>query len=173
MTVTKVLVSSGRSADIVTLTISGDPAELERGLQLAYLFVTDPVIEAPAREQWKNVEAKRISQRKTKRRQVLEEARAAAIYPPGDARPRSLTAEQVRAITRPAAQAWLRRLITKAPIEVAVVGDVDREAATRLMRQYVGALPARPRIGDKTLSTLRAIARPQGPISVEKSVDTL
>ncbi len=173
MTGAKARVRSGMSGDTVTLTVSGDPAELERGLQLAYLLLTDPVIEAPALEQWKDVEAQRISQRKTQPMQVLEDARAAAIYPPGDARPRSLTAEQVRAITRPAAQAWLRRLITKAPIEVAVVGDVDREAATRLMRQYLGALPARPRIGDKTLSTLRAIARPQGPISVEKSVDTL
>ena len=33
-----------------------------------------------------------------------------------------------------------------------MVGDVDREAATRLVARYLGALPARPRIGDKTLS---------------------
>ena len=173
MTGAKAHVQSGMSGDTVTLTVSGDPADLERGLQLAYLLLTDPIIEASALEQWKDVEAQRIGQRKTQPMQVLEDARAAALYPAGEVRPRSLTAEQVRAITRPAAQAWLRRLITEAPIEVAVVGDVDREAATRLMRQYLGALPARPRIGDKTHSTLRAIARPQGPISVGKSVDTL
>src|SRR5882724_11645926 len=137
MTGAKVRVRSGMSGDTLTLAVSGDPGELERGLQLAYLLLTDPVIEEAALEQWKEAEAQRISQRKTQPMQVLEDARAAAIYPPGDARPRSLTAEQVRAITRPAAQAWLRRLITKAPIEVAVVGDVDREAATRLMRQYL------------------------------------
>src|SRR5262244_1791456 len=173
MTGAKVRVRSGMSGDTVTLTVSGDPADLERGLQLAYLLLTDPVIEAPALEQWKDVEAQRISQRQTQPMQVLEDTRAAALYPAGEVRPKSLTAEQVRAITRPAAQAWLRRLITEAPIEVAVVGDVDRETATRLMRQYLGALPARPRIGDKTHSTLRAIARPQGPTSVGKSVDTL
>ena len=68
----------------------------------------------------------------------------------------------MRAITRPAAQAWLKRLITEAPIEAAVVGDVDRETATRLVSTYLGALPARPRISDKTLADLRTIPRPQG-----------
>ena len=77
------------------------------------------------------------------------------------------------AITRPAAQAWLRRLITEAPIEVAVVGDGDRETATRLVARYLGALPARPRIGDKTLADLRAMGRPQGPISVAESIEVL
>src|SRR5437879_12013226 len=89
MTGAKVRVRSGMSADTVTLTISGDPAELERGLQLAYLLLTDPVIEAPALEQWKDVEAQRRSPRKTPPMQVLEDTRAAAIYPPGEVRPRS------------------------------------------------------------------------------------
>src|SRR5258707_11240910 len=102
--------------------------------------------------------------------QVLVARSADAIYPAGEWRPKALTAEQVRALTRPAAQAWLKRLITDAPIEVAVVGDVDRETATRLVARYVGALPARPRIGDKTLSNLRTIARPQGPIRVGESI---
>jgi zinc protease len=56
-------------------------------------------------------------------------------------------------------------------MEVAVVGDIDRETATRLVTRYLGALPARPRIGDKTLSDLRTIARPRGPIVVEESID--
>ena len=52
-----------------------------------------------------------------------------------------------------------------------MVGDIDREAATGLVARYLGALPARPRIGDKTLSDLRTIARPRGPIVVEESID--
>ena len=54
--------------------------------------------------------------------QVLATTSAAAIYPAGETRPRPLTAEQVKALGRDAAQAWLRRLITTAPIEVSVVG---------------------------------------------------
>jgi zinc protease len=173
MTGAKARVRSGMGGDTVGLTVSGDPAELERGLQLAYLLLTDPVIEEPALEQWREAELQQIIQRKTRPMQVLMDTSAAAIYPPGEPRPKVLTAEQVRAVTLPAAQAWLRRLITEAPVEVAVVGDVDRDAATRLVTRYLGALPARPRIGDKTLSSLRVIARPPGPISVAESVAVL
>jgi zinc protease len=173
MTGAKVSVGSAATGDTVTLTVSGDVAELERGLQLAYLLLTDPVIEPPALEQWKDAETQRIRQRKSQPMQVLVDTSAAAIYPRGDVRPLSLTVEQVRAITRPGAQAWLRRLITEAPVEVAVVGDVDREVATRLVTRYLGALPARPRIGTKTLADLRTMARAQGPISVGESIEAL
>jgi zinc protease len=173
MTGAKVRVRSHAGGDTLTLTVSGDVAELERGLQLAYLLLTDPVLEAAALEQWKDVETQRITERKSQPMQVLMDASMTAIYPAAETRPKSLTTEQVRAITRPAAQAWLKRLIVDAPIEVAVVGDVDREAATRLVSRYVGALPARPRISDKTLWNLRAIARPQGPIRVGESLDAL
>jgi zinc protease len=173
MTGAKVRVRGAATGDTATLTVSGDAAELERGLKLAYLLLTDPFIEQPALEQWREAEVQRINQRKSQPMRVLVDTSAAAIYPPGEARARPLTVEQVRAITRPAAQAWLRRLITEAPIEVAVVGDVDRETATRLAATYLGALPVRARISDKTLADLRAIPRPQGPISVAESIEAL
>jgi zinc protease len=173
MTGTNVYVRGSASGDTATVTVAGDSAALERGLQLAYLLLTDPVIEDAALEQWRQAETQRIIERKRQPMRVLFETSEAAIYPPGETRPRSLTDAHVRAITRSAAQAWLRRLITEAPIEVAVVGDIDRETATRLVTQYLGALSARPRISDKTLSALRVIARPPGPLSVSESVDTL
>ena len=141
MTGAKVRVRSHVGGDTLTLTVSGDTAELERGLQLAYALLTDPVLEAAALEQWKDAETQRIVERKSQPMQVLMDTSMAAFYPPGETRPKSLTAEQVRALARPAAQAWLKHLITDAPIEVAVVGDVDRETATRLVARYVGALP--------------------------------
>jgi zinc protease len=173
MTGAKVHVGSGVTGDTVTLTVSGDVAELERGLQLAYLLLTDPVIEQPALEQWKDTETQQIAQRKSQPMLVLVDTTAATLYPKSEMRVKSLTAEQVRAISRPAAQAWLRRVITEAPVEVAVVGDVDRETATRLVSRYVGALPARPRIGDKTLADLRAMARARGPITVGETIEAL
>jgi len=173
MTGAKVRVRSHAGGDTVTLTVSGDTSELERGLQLAYALLTDPVLESAALDQWKDAETQRITERKSQPMQVLMDTSAAAFYPQGETRPRSLTAEQVRAITRTDAQAWLKRLITGAPIEVAVVGDVDRETATRLVARYAGALPARPRIGDKTLANLRHLTRPPGPIRVGESIDAL
>ena len=173
MTGAKVRVRSGASGDSISLTVSGDPVDLDRGMQLAYLLLTDPVIEQPALDQWKDAELQRIAQRKSRPMQVLADRSADVIYPAGETRTRSLTTDQVRALTRPAAQAWLKRLITDAPIEVAVVGDIDRETATRLVTKYVGSLHARPRIDDKTLANLRTIARPQGPLALAESVEIL
>src|SRR5499433_2472329 len=173
MTGAKVRVRSGASGDSISLSVSGDPVDLDRGMQLAYLLLTDPVIEQPALDQWKDAELQRIAQRKSRPMQVLADRSADVIYPAGETRTRSLTTDQVRALTRPAAQAWLKRLITDAPIEVAVVGDIDRETATRLVTKYVGSLHARPRIDDKTLANLRTIARPQGPLALAESVDIL
>jgi zinc protease len=173
MTGAKVRVRSGASGDSISLSVSGDPVDLDRGMQLAYLLLTDPMIEQPALDQWKDAELQRIVQRKSRPMQVLADRSASVIYPTDETRPKSLTADQVRALTRPAAQAWLKRLITEAPIEVAVVGDIDRETATRLVTKYVGSLPARPRIDDKTLANLRTIARPQGPLALAESVEIL
>ena len=76
MTGAKVRVRSGMGGDTLTLTVSGDPAELERGLQLAYLLLTDPVIEPAALEQWKDGEMQRIAERKSQPMQVLADTSA-------------------------------------------------------------------------------------------------
>jgi zinc protease len=173
MTGVKSRVRSGATGDSISLTVSGDPADLERGLQLAYLLLTDPLIEQPALDQWKDAELQRIVQRKSRPMQLLVDRSAEIIYPAGETRTKSLTADQVRAITRPAAQAWLKRLITEAPIEVAVVGDIDRDTATHLVAKYVGSLPARARIDDKTLSALRVMPKRPGPLAFSESVELL
>jgi len=142
-------------------------------MQLAYLLLTDPVIEPAAFDQWKEAEGQRLEDRKRQPMSVLIDTAAAALFPPADPRAKVMTPEQLAALTRPAAQAWLDRLIAKAPIEVAVVGDIDRADATRLVTQYLGALPARPRIGDKTLWDLRKVARPAGPVQVADTVQAL
>jgi zinc protease len=173
MTGAKVRVRSSMGSDTVTLTVSGDSAELERGVQLAYLLLTEPVVEAAALAQWKDAESQRLRERKSQPLAVLMDTTATALYPPGETRPKTLTAEQVQALTRPEAQAWLKRLITAAPIEVSVVGDLEREPATRLVTQYLGALPSRARIGDKTLFDLRTIARRAGPVGVAESITAM
>jgi zinc protease len=167
----KVRVRSSVGADTLTLTVSGNPRDLETGLQLAHLLLTDPLIEAAALEQWKEKEIQAITARQREPWGVLEESMAAALYPRDAARLHPLTADQVRAVTREAAQAWLRQLIAGAPIEVAVVGDIDRDAALSLVTTYVGSLAARDPVSDKTLHERRALARPTGPISVRRTVD--
>lgn len=171
MTGKKVRVSGDVGADALTLTVSGNPTDLEAGLQLAYLLLTDPLLEPAALEQWKEKETQAIAARKREAWGVLEESMATAFYPREAARLHPLTADQVRAISRDAAQAWLGKLVATAPIEVAVVGDIDRAAALGLVSKYLGAVPARDPISDKTLHGLRALSRPTGPLSVRQTVD--
>src|SRR5262249_44592085 len=121
MTAAKVRVRSGMSGDSATLTVSGDPAELERGMQLAYLLLTYPLVGPAALDQWKVSERQRIDAGKNQPMQMLAVKSAQAIYPRDEPRPKALTVEQVQAITRDDAQAWLRSLVAIAPIEVSVV----------------------------------------------------
>ena len=168
----KVRVRAGLGPDTLTLTVSGDPAALETGLELAYLLLTDPVVEPAGLEQWKDVRQQEIAERAVQPRGVLAQAEADALYPAGEARLHPLTAVQVRALDPPAVQGWLRALIALAPIEVAVVGDIDRARAIALVARYLGSLPARERIGDKTLRDLRTVPRPIGPIRVARTAPT-
>jgi zinc protease len=172
MTGRKVRVSRHVGDDALTLTVAGDPADLESGLQLAYLLLTDPLLEAPALEQWKESQVQAVAARKLQPSGVLAEAMAAAFSLAPEPRLGLLDVAQVRAISLDAARAWLRDLVASAPIEVAIVGDLDATRALEMVRRYLGALPARARIDDKTLHALRAIPRTPGPIRVERTVDT-
>jgi zinc protease len=168
----KVRVSGKTGQDAMTLTVSGSPVDLGTGLQLAHLLLTDPIIEPAAFEQWRESEAQAIAARKLQPAGVLAEVVAAAFYPHDEPRIRPLEAEQLQKIRLDAAQAWLRKIITEAPIEVVVVGDISRPAALGLVEQYLGSLPARDRISDKTLGNLRTIKRTVGPIRVERKIST-
>jgi zinc protease len=129
------------------------------------------VVEAPALKEWKVAEAHAIAARKVQPSGVLAEVVAAALYPDDEPRTRPLEIAQVHAVSLDAANTWLGALIRTAPIEVAVVGDIDGASALGLVARYLGALPARDRITDKTLGALRAIRRRVGPVHVERTVD--
>ncbi len=167
----KVRVSGRTDQDTMTLTVSGNPGDLEFGLQLAYLLLTDPVIEPAALEQWRESEMQKIAARKVQPSGVLSEAVAAAFYPKDEPRAKPLEGTEVQRIQLDAAQAWLKRMIREAPAEVAVVGDFPRPAALALVERYLGSLVARDRISDKTLGGLRTITRAAGPIRVERKIN--
>jgi predicted Zn-dependent peptidase len=168
----KVRVGGSLGQDTVTLTVTGDPAALAEGLALAYLLLTDPVVEPAGFAQWKERRLHEIAEQASQPRAALAQAEADAFYAADEARLRPLTEPQVRKLTPASVQQWLRALIGRAPMEVVVVGDVARETATMLAARYLGALPARERIGAKVLHGLRALPRPAGPLRVARTVTT-
>ncbi len=164
MTGKKVTVRGGGGADSVSIMVNGKPSELEAGMQLAHLMLTDPKIEQAAFDQWKTAQAQAIKQRKLSPQGAIQEAVANTIFPKDEVRTRPLEVEQLERIQLEAAQAWLSNLVKTAPIEVAVVGDITREQAMDLVARYVGTLPAREKVSASTLDNLRTIERPKGPI---------
>lgn len=159
-------------ADAFTLTISGSPSELETGFQLAHLMLTDPVIEPAAFEQWKTRQLQAIEQRKVQPAGALGELVADTLYPAGEARLKPLTKEQIEKLTIPQAQAWLKRIISASPIEIAVVGEIKQADAEALVTRYLGSLAKRERMTDKTLANLRSVKHMPGPIAISKEMET-
>jgi zinc protease len=172
MTGKKVRVGGGAGMDTLNLTVSGSPSELETGMQLAYLMLTDPVIEQAAFDQWKTNQIQDIADRKKNPQGVFGEAMLATVYPASEVRVQPLTVEQVNALSLGEAQKWLRNTLSTAPIEVTVVGDIQKDEAMKLVSTYLGSLSKRDKMTDKTLDDLRSITRAKGPIVTERSIET-
>lgn len=172
MTGKKAMARGGSGMDTMALTVSGSPAELETGMQLAHLLLTDPVIEKAAYDQWKKRQLQEIEERAKVVEGVFAESLATTIYPETELRPQPLTAAQVNATSIEAGQAFLKNAIKTAPMEVSIVGDISPEKAMDLLKTFVGSLPARDKIDAKTLDNLRVVQRPKGPRVIEKTVDS-
>jgi zinc protease len=162
-----------RTADTVSLQVSGAPEALEDGLQLAYLLLREATIEPASVDLWKREQFQNLEARRTEVSARTQEA-AALVLSGNDPRQQVLTPEQVEARSReiPQAQAWLDDLLQTAPMEVAIVGDLPSDRALTLAATYLGSLPSRPRT-DPSLETLRQVNGFTGPMEQTVSVDTI
>ncbi len=171
MTGKKVSIGGGAGRDAVTVSIEGTPDDLEEGLRLAYLLLTEPRIEPAALKVWKERMTQAIEERKTNVRDQMVE-KADVLLSGDDPRLRFPTQEQVDALTVEQGQEWLEDMIRNAPVEVSFVGDMDRDRALELTRKYLGSLPQRPRT-DPTIQPLREVHQGPGPLSATVEVETI
>lgn len=162
----------GGSADAVSLSISGSPEELETGFQLAYLLLTEPKIEEPAFEQFKTSQRESIIESMKNPMTYGTRVASAALYPSNAAQVQPLTVEQVDRLTLADAQTWLDTLIVKSPIEVVIVGDIEREKAMDLAARYIGALPPRAKVDPNAFAAQRRLSRPAGARIVQEAIET-
>jgi zinc protease len=156
----------------VSLTVSGSPAELETGLQLAHLLLTQPRVEAAAFEQHRANARQAFAEASRNPAALGLRFAGSAPYPDADARLQPATPEQTDKVSLEAAQAWIEKLVRESPVEVAVVGDLPREKAMELVARYLGSLPARDKVSPDAFRALRALERPVGPRRIDKTVDT-
>ena len=169
----KVSVSGGAGEDVLNLRIQGNPEDLEYGMQLAYLLLTQPVIEEPAFEQWQRSQLQQISRRKVAPMGVLRETVRETLYSEHEPQRLLLEADDIRSTSREEAQKWLSQIIRDAPIEVAIVGDIDEETALNLARTYLGNIPARDPMTADTLDSLRKLQLNDPPYRRHATVPTV
>ena len=172
MTAKKVRVGGGGGADTFTLSVSGDVESLETGMQLAHLLLTDPAIEQAAFDQWAKQQEQMRAMLKSRPEGILAESIPMAMLTKDEPRQKMLTADNVTALTREAGLAWLKGALKDGAIEVAAVGDISKDAAAKLVLQYIGSLPKRERISATTLADKRKLGRNVGPIGFDKTMET-
>jgi len=172
MTGKKVSVGGNAQPDAMMVAVGGNPAELETGMQLAYLLLTQPKIEEAAFTQWQTEALQRIEMMEKMPQGVLSRLIPQAVFPEGEVRTRPINAAEVKAVALAPAQAWLEQQISAAPIEVTIVGDIKLEQAMDLATKYLGSLPTRERISDKTNDDKRTLKRPAGPREASAKIDT-
>ncbi len=172
MTGKKVNVGGSAGPAAARLTVSGTPDELETGMQLAHLLLTDPKIEESAFARWKTSQVQSLEAMEKNPSQMFSKLMAKAVYPAGEVRTQPLTLAQIDALTLPASQAWLANLVKTSPIEVAVVGDIARDKAVELVARYLGSLPTRARISKEHLADRRVLTREKGPKALSETIAT-
>lgn len=163
---------AGGNADALSLTVSGSPDDLETGMQLAHLLLTQPKVESATFTQARTVTRELIEESLKNPMMLGMRTAMAAPYPDDVPRTQPLAVEQVDRMTLEATQAWMDKLVRNSPIEVTIVGDIARERALELAARYLGSLPARERVGPETFASLRKLARPGGPRTIERTLVT-
>ena len=158
--------------DALYVMVSGAPEDLETGLQLVYGIMTDGKIEDSALDVWRKGRIEML-----KRLQRFPEFKAAEaltdILTGGDPRLElAPTKQQIESMTQDAAQKWMQRICREAPIEVAIVGEIDKDRAMGLVAKYIGSLPKRDRSAAR-LDALRSLPRETGPYERRVDVDTI
>jgi zinc protease len=162
----------GAGADSISMSVSGNPDDMESAMQLAHLMLTEPMIEQSAVDRWREGQIQGIEQRKTLPMGKLQELLPTLMSPEGETRLTPMSLERVEAITIDEAQDWLDYTVQTSPIEVSIVGDIDKQVAFDLVATYLGSLPARERISADTLDEHRNIVHPEGPLEAFETMQT-
>jgi zinc protease len=165
-------VGGGSSADdAFVVQIAGSPRDLEAGLKLAYALITDGRIEETGFKNWRTAALREIERNETNVSFKAGEA-LSDLLSGGDPRRLPVSKKNIEALTIPQAQAWLARLCREAPVEVAVVGDMQWNDVRPLIERYIGSLPKRSRSAAH-LDPLRRLSRKTGPLSRRVKVETI
>lgn len=171
MTGKSINVSGGAGDDSLALSVTGAPKDLEEGLRLMYLMVTQGKLEESALKNWKESTKQGIEEQKTSVESQLF-MKVKQLLTGDDVRTAMLTTEQVDRVTLEQAQGWYESKLRNGPIEASIVGDMPREDMLKLALKYLGGLPKREG-SDGELQTLRRIKAATAALEASVKVATI
>ncbi|MEO0511467.1 MAG: insulinase family protein [Planctomycetota bacterium] len=172
MTGLKAGFAGNAGGDTLQLSVTGNPDDFDMPMQLAHLMLTEPLIEAPAFNQWKQGRRQQIRQSALVPAMQIPDALMRTILTPKETRFFPIDEPTLDGITVERTQNWLEDLLIRGPIEVAIVGDISRERAFDLAEQYVGSLPERGRISLDFRRSSRRIALSEQDRVTLREIDT-
>ncbi len=159
----KAVQATGQSQDdALTLSLRARQGDLEAAFKLAHAVLAAGKLEERMFADWKQAALDQFEQMKDQPQYAAFGA-FVDLLSGGD--PRHLvmmTPEIIEQQSIARSQAWFEHLTGSAPLEVAVVGDVEWDALEPLLEKYVASLPERPRQA-KQLDALRQVKRSAGP----------
>jgi zinc protease len=155
----------------VSFRIGGSPQDLEMGFKLVYALLTDGTIEDSAIKVWKQRQEQQLTMLQRMPDYRAYEALVEAVYGNDPRMAPLLPKDRIDAIETPAVQSWFDQLRQNAPIEVAVVGEIQRDEAMKLVAKYLGSLSKRAKNATR-LDALRTLKRGKGPWTRSVEVDT-
>jgi zinc protease len=153
------------------LSIQSSPDELDDAFRLLHVLLTEAVVDETSVRRWKQSFAQQIAMVDTNA-QAQAGLATNAVLTGDDARFKLPTLEQIEAITPAKAQAWLDELLAKAPVEVAIAGDVEADRAVELATRYLGSLAKRPTVRPE-VEALRQVEMGPGPVRRLVEVNTI
>ena len=153
------------------VSVGGSPQDLEFGMRLLHVLLTEARLDAVAFERWKK--RARMSLPQMEKDARFQTAKAVTELLSGnDPRLAMMSAERLDAIEREAVQAWIEKILATAPIEASIVGDLPRERMVELASRYLGTLPARA-VERDDLAERRKVKQDEGPMVRHVKVETI
>ena len=151
------------SGDAFVAGGSTTPADLETQMKLSAAYLTDPGYRPEAAGQWANA-VPVLDKQFTAQPQAVLQTKVPAAITGNDWRFGIPDATVLSKRSFDEARAVLTPLLSNAPIEIGIVGDVDENAAIAAVARSFGALPARaaaaPAYADARKASLRADRSP-------------
>ncbi len=165
-----VQVSGQFTTDLMTVTISSSPEDLELGFQIAYNLIVDGVVEEATLYNWRTEAIRNIAVRDADPRTQLFRAFHETVLQ-SDPRFAELTADDFASLNARTVTRWARRILGRTPFEVAIVGEISLSQAKELAERYVASLPESTKPMN-WLSPLKSIELGTGPFHVTKRFRT-